>query len=324
MENESRLRLLHIYDILTRETDENHPMSTVQIIDNLKKRGIAAHRTTVGSDINVLQEFGIDIVKINSTQNKYFVSSRRFELPEIKLLIGAVESSRLLTPRKTDILTQKLLKEVSIYEAEDIRKNICYNDEVKPNNEKVHYIIDVITEAIELERKISFQYFYYNGNKEKCLRHGGEIYTLSPHHLVWNGDYYYVVGYSHKYSDVGAFRIDRIAGAPQILEERSAPMPKGFDIKKHMQTAFRMFGGTVEIVELACANETMGAVIDKFGEDAATSVIDRTTFKVTAQVCTGPTFYRWVFSFGGQIKILSPSNVKEEYAKAVTAAYEAL
>ena len=323
MENEVKFRLLYICKILYELTDENNPLSTVQIMDILKnKYGISSHRITVGNDIEILREFGIDIYKIESTQNKYFISSRAFELPELKLMIDAIESSRLITKSKTKKLIDKISELSSINQAKTLKRNTHTDDRLKPKNEKIYYIIDTINEAINTNHQISFKYFKHDVNMQKQLRHGGETYTFSPYSLVWSDDYYYMVGYSHKYESIGCFRIDRIAGTPQILPNISEPMPKGFSVSEHLKAAFRMFGGEYTRVELLCENDMMDALIDKFGENIHTSNHCTNTFKARVEVCVNPIFFRWVFGFGGKIKILSPQSVKEKYADMVKKAYE--
>ena len=171
MENEGKFRLLYICKILYELTDENNPLSTVQIMDILKnKYGISSHRITVGNDIEILREFGIDIYKIESTQNKYFISSRAFELPELKLMIDAIESSRLITKSKTKKLIDKISELSSINQAKTLKRNTHTDDRLKPKNEKIYYIIDTINEAINTNHQISFKYFKHDVNMQKQLR----------------------------------------------------------------------------------------------------------------------------------------------------------
>ena len=109
MENENKSRVLFLYMLLNEMSDEEHPLSTVEIIKLLKEKyDVEVHRTTLSRDIGVLEQCGADIVTINTTQNKYFIGSRLFELPELKLLIDAVESSKFITQKKSDELVAKL------------------------------------------------------------------------------------------------------------------------------------------------------------------------------------------------------------------------
>lgn len=325
MENEGKRRLLAIDRLLHELSDEEHPLSTRQIMELLQKRyGIEAHRITVTGDIEALRDFGVDIVKIESTQNKYFVAGRDFDLPELKLLIDAVESSKFITEKKSQELVAKLGSLASVHQAAALRRNLCAEGRGKPGNEKIYYIVDTINEAVNRQRKIAFPYFQYDANKQKRLRHGGQLYTFSPYSLVWNGDYYYTVGYSDKHGDVGCFRVDRIAEIPAILEEAAVPPPESFDISVFLKAVFRMYNSPIRHVNLLCHNSMMDAVIDRFGEEARTRVWDEESFLVSADVAVNPVFFGWVFGFGGKIRILDPPEVRRSYAELVRQAMEGL
>lgn len=209
---ESKPRILYLQKILLERTDEENMLSTTQLINILNDEyGISAHRTTITKDIAALQEFGMDIVVIHSTQSKYFVASRKFELPELKLLIDAVESSKFITSKKSDALIEKIHTMTSAGQVEKLRRNNYVVNRIKPDNEQIYYIIDTINEAINSGKQISFQYYDYTGLKKKVLKNKGEVYKLSPYKLIWCGDYYYVLGYSEKQRKVINFRVDRIA-----------------------------------------------------------------------------------------------------------------
>ena len=132
--------------------------------------GISAHRTTVTKDIVALQEFGMDIVTIHSTQSKYFVASRKFELPEMKLLIDAVESSKFITKKKSETLIEKIHTMISPGQVAKLKRNNYVVNRIKPDNEQIYYIIDAINDAINAGKQISFQYYDYTGLKKKVLK----------------------------------------------------------------------------------------------------------------------------------------------------------
>lgn len=302
---ETKPRLLYLLKILEERTDENHPLSTNRLIDILSEEyGIPAHRTTIGKDIATLQEFGIDVITIHSSQCKYFIGSRKFELPELKLLIDAVESSKFITAKKSDELIEKLHSLTSIGQVSKLKRNNYVVNRIKPDNEQIFYIVDAINDAINENKQISFQYFEFSGLKKKVLRNKGEIYTLSPYHLVWNGDYYYVLGYSPKHDKIVTFRVDRIAASPEILKLESEPKPKDFDLGEFTKSVFFMYDGDKVMVDLRCDNSLMKTVVDRFGEDITTLAYDMTSFRVITEVSASPTFFGWVFGFGGKVQIL--------------------
>ena len=318
---ETKPRILYLFRILEQYTDEEHPLTTKQLIDKLQDEyGISAHRTTLSKDIAALQEFGVDIVTVHSTQSKYFIGSRKFELPELKLLIDAVESSRFITAKKSESLIRKIHTLTSQGQVSKLRRNNYVVDRIKPDNEQIYYIVDTINDAINEGKQISFQYYDYSGLKKKVLKNKGEIYKLSPYKLIWSGDYYYVIGYSEKKGKVINFRVDRIAVAPTILSENAIPVPKDFDLENFTKEVFFMFSGDEVEVDLQCDNSLMKTMIDRFGENVKTLAYDMTSFRLITEVSVSPTFFGWVFGFDGKVKILGPKNVKEQYYKMISEA----
>jgi predicted DNA-binding transcriptional regulator YafY len=322
---ETKPRILYLLRILEQYTDEEHPLTTKQLIDKLQDEyGISAHRTTLTKDIAALQEFGVDIVTVHSTQSKYFIGSRKFELPELKLLIDAVESSRFITAKKSESLIRKIHTLTSQGQVSKLRRNNYVVDRIKPDNEQIYYIVDTINDAINEGKQISFQYYDYSGLKKKVLKNKGEIYKLSPYKLIWSGDYYYVIGYSEKKGKVINFRVDRIAAAPTILSENAIPVPKDFDLENFTKEVFFMFSGDEVEVDLQCDNSLMKTMIDRFGENVKTLAYDMTSFRLITEVSASPTFFGWVFGFDGKVKILGPKNVKEQYYKMISEAMNSL
>ncbi len=314
MEKDNKKRLMLMKEVLEKYSDEEHPLTTVQIMEILDNEyGMKIHRTTVGKDINDLEEMGVDVQCVRSTQNKYFISSRYFELPELKLLVDAVASSKFITEKKSRELIGKLGAFASMYQQDEIKRNIHTESRVKPHNERSFYIVDAINTAINKNKKIQFTYFEYGINKEKVFRNDGKPYIFSPYSLVWNGDYYYVVGYSDKHQDIGVFRVDRIESAPEILTDTAVTMPADFDISDYTKTVFQMYDAQRATVELECTADMMKVIIDRFGEDVKTQAADSGHFAATVEVSLSPNFYGWLFGFGEKIKLTGPQWVAERY-----------
>ena len=316
-------RILCLLKLMERYTDEEHQLTTSELSELLEKEyGIAVHRITFKRDIESLQAMGYDIVETRSSQNKYFLGSRDFELPELKLLIDAVESSKFITASKSKTLIDKINNLTSVYQKDKLKRNNYVVKNVKPNNEQIYYIVDAINDAINQRKQISFQYYEYTGLKKKVLKNKGEIYKLSPYHLVWNGDYYYVLGYSEKREKVISFRVDRIANTPEILDKECHLKPKDFDLTEYTKSVFFMFGCKKTRVELRCDNSLMKTIIDRFGEDVTTLAYDMESFKVIVDVEVSPTFYGWLFGFDGKVEILNPKNIKNEYNQMIDRSFK--
>ena len=313
--NTSKLRILYLYRILEEKTDENHVLSTNQLIKALDDQyGISSHRTTITTDIKLLKQYGFDIGVIESTQNKYYLASREFETAEVKLLIDAVASSKFITEKKSKDLIKKLGTLINPYDAKDIKRHTTPDDRIKTRNEAVIYNVDALNVAINGKRKVSFKYFCLDENKKKQLKNDGEPYIFSPWALVWNGDNYYVVGWSKRHNDIGCFRVDRMYSTPDVLDEKAVPQVKGFSAADYIKKNYHMFGGgNICSVELTCDAGMMDAIVDRFGEDVQTTTLDDGAFAVKVDVAVNSVFFGWVFGFCGKVRIAGPRTVVQQY-----------
>ena len=323
-ENDARLRLFYLYRILEQYTDEGHPLTTNQLRRLMEeKHGIAMHRTTLYNDIELLGKAGVDIHCYRAKANQYYLESRKFEIAELKLLIDAVESSRFMTEEQSRKLVSKLITLTSTANADKLKRNLYVSGRVKAANKHTFYIVDAINEAINQGRQISFQYIDYNGRKQETLRNKGNFYTVSPYSLIWNGDYYYLLGYYHEKEDVRTFRVDRIKQQPQILEQEADKAPEDFNITRYTREVFRMYDTEEAVpVTLVCENEVMKGVLDAFGMDIKVKRASKGHFKTTVMACTSPTFYGWVFQWGGKVQIEGSEDVVKEYKTLAMMAIE--
>ena len=325
MDKSDQLRPLYLARILYDRTDEDHYLTNTQLMTILQDEfGIKTHRQTIPSDVALLRSFGLDIQEVLSSEKRYNLISREFDLAEIKLLIDAVQSSRFITKKKSEMLVTKLSKLASQNQAVILKRNIAVEDRIKRDNESILVIIDAINEAINAGKKISFLYFKYDVRKQQKLSNNGEPFVFSPHHLIWNGDYYYMIGVFDNGKRFGTFRVDRIVARPEILKEKTLPFPKGFSLNKYLQTSFRMFGKTYETVELTCSNGVMDAIIDRFGKNVKVKIVDEEHFSVSVDESVNNAFFSWVFGFNGSVVISGPEEVKERYKEMVLKAAEEL
>ena len=327
MDINGKYRPFYIAKLLEELTDENHYLTTAQIIKLLEERyDMTSHRQTIHQDIEVLKTVGMDINCIPSTQNRYRLLGRKFDNAELKLLIDAVASSKFISKKKSTSLANRISSLTSTYEAENLKRNISVENRIKSENEQTLLIIDVINEAINQKKQIKFQYFRYNEKKKRIPKWDGYWYHMSPHRLVWNGDYYYVIGYYEKYDSIVSYRIDRIVSRPEIMEEDALPMPKGFNLDRHINSMFRMYSDSAERipVDLICENDLMDAMIDRFGSSVKTKRVDNEHFAADVSVAVNSVFFSWIFGFNGKVKIAAPETVKEQYAAMVRSAAEGL
>ena len=316
--NMVKARLLVLSEMFCEKTDDEHPMDTFEIIDYLADNGVPANTKTLRSDIALLRQRGMDIVTITGRPNKYYCGKRLFDIPELKLLIDAVNSSRFITDRRSRVLNRKLLSTVSEYQRKQLKRSVYTTEKIKPKNEKIFTVVDCINDAIQDKVKISFKIREYDGNKKKVLRNGGEVYVISPYAMYWNEDFYYVVGWSDKHDNISAFRVDRMAEVTP-LKEKADKKPNGFNVSVYAHKVFEMYDGEEVRVKLECRNKLMKYVVDRFGESVETEPSNGETFICYAYVCLSPTFYGWVFGFRGDIRILEPEKATEDIVNMVNA-----
>jgi Predicted transcriptional regulator len=311
-EKNKKGRLLALQHYIYQYTDENHPVTTQELIEAMEEMGYSANRKTIKDDIDTLTKFDIDIVTNVSRGNSFFMGNRSFEIPELKLLVDAVSSSRFISAGKSELLIKKLTSLASVYQKEHITPRIFTADRIKTDNIQLYYVVDKLIEAVQSGKKVRFQYQEYDSEKKKILRNNGEIYINSPYGCLWNNDNYYLIGYSDKKQKVVTFRIDRIIDL-ELLDEISVSQPEGFTINDYVKTSIEMYDGEEQEVELVCDNELMKLVIDKFGIGIKTERISENQFKTTVTVAVSKTFYAWAFRFVGQMRIAGPESVKREY-----------
>lgn len=309
---DTKARILYIYKLLLQETDSEHDITIQQIIDKLEVQGISAYRKTVIADIEQLQNFGVDIIGVRSSQNRYYIRSSLFSLSEIKLLVDAVECSQLITPSKSAELIEKLGSLTSSYNKEKLCCHIYLSERLKSDNEEIYNIVDKVNTAVNLNRQITFLYYEYDVEKNKVLRNNGERYVLCPYGMTWEDGRYYVIGFSVKHDKIITFRVDRMSSV-EISEDVCTPKPDDFSIVDYVNKVFRMYDDEIATVTLRCKNELMKSVIDRFGLDVKIEPCSKSSFNAIVDIAASQTFFGWVFQFGGDIRIVKPAKVKRAF-----------
>ena len=309
-------RSLFILKFLTEQTDEKHLATITNINEYLRQYDLDANRETISDCIKELQDVGYDIFCVRSTQNQYYMRERPFSLAEVKLLVDAVQSSRFISEEQSLELVSKLADLVGSHKGEILKRHLYIEIRAKTDNAGIMEYVDKIHQAITENRKIKFKYFEYNATKEKVLRYDGYTYTLSPCVLVWNNDMYYVVGIYKDKEDFAKFRIDRMCELI-VTDEQGAELRADLDMSDFFEKEFSMMNGETCEVELLCENKLMSSIIDKFGDDVKTEIVDETHFKVIVDVDLSGNFFGWVFASKGKMQIITPERVKDEFQSIV-------
>lgn len=306
-------RILLVFKCLWENTDETHTISLEQLKDYLQFCGLSRPDSrTLKNDIAQLIELGVDIVKDRKVQNQYFIGARHFDMAEVKLLIDAVQSSRFITPQKSNALIRKLGAFIEPRQKQLLKRQLYIDHRAKATNESVILIVDHLHTAIIERKKVTFQYFDYTPEKKKVHRHNGQLYTVSPYAMLWNNDQYYMVGYSDERKLIATYRVDRISHLT-VTEEIARKRPADFTISDYFGQTFSMYLGEEAKVELLCENALMGSIIDRFGEDVSVQIVDSEHFKVTVIVTLSNNFYGWVFASGGKMRVLGPEKAVENF-----------
>ena len=306
-----KLKILYLMRILLTQTDEAHPLTVNELISGLSGYGVAAERKTIYDDIEALRLFGIDIVMEKTKTYGYYVAERDFELPELKLLADAVQSSKFITEKKSMQLIKKLEGLASSNDAWKLKRQVFIQNRVKSMNESIYYSVDTLHEAIAEGRKISFKYFDYNIKKERVFRRSGARYVVSPIVLSWSEENYYLIAHSDEREGLSHYRVDKMSGVKKLDEDRSGAVA-GFNLADYSKKVFGMFGGEEADVKLRMHVSLAGAAIDQFGKDIIMVADGEQHFSVTVRVALSPVFYGWLFQFGELCEVLSPQALIDE------------
>ena len=306
-----KLKILYLMRILLTQTDETHPLTINELISKLAEYGVSAERKTLYDDIEALRQFGIDIVMEKSKSFGYFVAGRDFELPELKLLADAVQSSKFITEKKSMQLIKKLEGLANTHDAGKLRRQVYMQNRVKNMNESIYYSVDTLHEAITEGKKISFKYFDYNVKKERVFRRDGARYIVSPIVLSWNEENYYLIAHSDEREGLSHYRVDKMSGVKKLNENRSNATDS-FNLADYSKKVFGMFGGEETNVKLRMHNTLANTAIDRFGKDVTMIADGALHFTTSVRVALSPVFYGWVFQFGELCEVLSPQSLKDE------------
>lgn len=311
-----KIKLLVLWDILQKNTDEEHSMTTQEIIAVLDRRGISVSRKTLYEDIELLNENGYEVLCKKSRCNEYYVVDRRFERSEVQVLLNAIGSARSLSNKKTTALMQKLYELLGTSEAKQLQGIISVAS--KHNNERVYYSIDAITTAILEKKKLSFLYFDYGISGIRVYRKDKARYVVNPLGLVYSEDNLYLVCYHDKYGNAVNYRLDRMdeAKVEQVSITQNTAFDS-FDIAAYKREQFVMYGGIEAMVELVFPQDLLEVAIDRFGENISVSRMGSDEYIISATVQVSKTFFAWLTTFEGRVKIQSPESVKESYKEFI-------
>ena len=306
-----KLKIFYILDYLQKNSHQDKPVRASELISMLDSRyGISCERKTVYSDITALQDYGVDIVSLPGKNGGYYIASRNFELPELKLLIDAVLSSRYLTERKSRELIEKLCRECNEEDSRLLKRNVLVSGRVKSMNETIYYNVDAIQEAISQNSQITFRYFDWDIDGSRRYRE--KEYAASPYGLCQDNENCYLLAHSPRHG-VTSYRVDRMSDIETLSEPRT-PCPEltGKALTEHANRLFQMYSGDTMDVKLRFHKSLVNVVIDRFGRETMLIPDGEEHFVFTVNVAVSPMFLSWVIGFGSKAKVIYPASVAEE------------
>lgn len=311
-----KLKLLYILQMLEEHTDENHPMSTAEIIERLEANGIHSERKSIYDDMSKLVDFGYDVIQVHSRLGGgYYLAGREFELPELKLMVDAVQSSRFITTRKSRELIKKLERKAGKYDAGKLQRQVYVAGRIKTENESIYYNIDCIHRAIQENKQIRFVYLDWNLQKQLVPRTNGEK-QVSPWALIWREENYYLAAYDGQDGIIKHYRVDKMGKVALLDEEREGlEQFAHVDLAAYTNQTFGMFHGREEIVTLQFPAHLIGVVLDRFGKDADVRPMENDCFRIRARVAVSGQFFGWLAGIGKDARVVAPQKVKEDYHK---------
>ncbi|GFI01307.1 MAG: WYL domain-containing protein [Lachnospiraceae bacterium] len=311
-----KMKLLYILKILTEKTDESHCLPAQEIIALLASYGITAERKSIYDDIECLNHFGYDIVNVKSRKGGgYYLASREFELPELKLLVDAVQASRFITQKKSRELISKIEKLAGPYEGKQLQRQVFVAGRVKTENESIYYNVDRIHKAIQDNAPVMFLYLAWNVKKELVPRHEGKKYRISPWALTWQDENYYLIAYDDEVGRIKHFRVDKMSNITQLSNEirKGVEAFKEFDIAQYTNRTFGMFGGEPETVSLQLPEHMIGIIFDRFGKEIDLRRLSNGNVGVRVKAAVSGQFYGWLTGLGKDVLLLGPEHVKDGY-----------
>lgn len=321
-ESRQKQKLLYVQKILLERTDDTHGITVGEIIDILSQYGISAERKSIYDDIHTLEGFGLDICTKKSKTVTYYIGNRDFEMPELKLLVDAVQSSKFITRKKSMELIKKVESLASVHDGALLQRQVYVTNRVKTDNEKIYYNVDKIHNAINCDKQITFLYSEwtvdFGGAKKvtKKYRKNGESYEVSPLALVWDDENYYLVAKEQKSGEVKHYRVDKMEKI-EISQQKRTEAQYSFDTALYSKSVFGMFGGDVVQMKFKVANSLIGVLADRFGADIFVSKADENSFFVTLEVVPSKQFYGWLCGLGSKVEIIEPKSERESFERYI-------
>ncbi len=325
----SKLKLLYLKEIFEKYTDENHILNALEIAEKLGTYGIECERKSIYKDIDILTDYGMDIVKARTPKNGFFLASRDWELAEVRLLFDAVQSADFITKKKTLKMLNKIENCTSVYQGKNLRSQVYIDNRNKCTNEEIFYSIDTLDNAIKNKQMVKLIYSKRKLDEKYAALTEKKEFTVSPYALIWSNDHYYLVANNAKYDNLMHLRIDRMSKVTVLQEEardfsQVSDYTISFDAADYAEKSFNMFSGKTQVIELMCNSGILEEMLDRFGERPILKKGGTDNFYIRAEAIVNDGLVSWIMQFGDKIKVVCPDELAkmvEEKAKGIIAVY---
>ena len=310
---EKKQSLLALIEILKKHSDENHALSIKDIQSHLlNEYDIELDRRTLYTSMELLRDFGYEISEYDG--NGYYLMERQFEKAEILLLCNAIHASHFISSKQSDELIKKLLDTQSKYDHKEFKDKVYMANPLKTSNKQLLFNIEIVSQAIKENKKISFTYLRYNTKKELIERRS-DPYIVEPRYIVYSDSRPYLIVTSLNHEGFIHYRLDRMKDV-EILNEKSRVLPKSSDPYEYARNKLFMYTGEVQTITFKCNNNILDHMIDIFGPDLLLIPDKDDTFTIKVKTSTQGALYL-AGQYMENITIIEPESIKNEFIKTL-------
>lgn len=313
-DSDKKIVLLYVYNILKDYTDSKHLLTYSEIISKLAiAYGIHPNIKSIARNIDTLIEYGYDIQK--KTKMGCYLAKRDFDDSEVMFLVDAVYSSKSISPNNAKELIKKLTKNCSNYERKKYKHIYKVEEISRKRSTQLFQNIEILDEAIEQRKKVSFQYNEYNMSKNFLPRFEGKQFTMNPYFLVNNNGKYYLVCNYDKYDNLANYKIECMSNI-QILKEavkplKTLPGQEDFKQDEYINEHIYMTTGESVSAKLKLSNtKTINDIIDWFGDKVEIFKKDEIIY-ANLKVNEKALVY-WALQYGDSVEVIAPITTREK------------
>lgn len=327
MERGNNYRLLKIKEILFAETDERNELGIGEIANKLKNllgEDSSFDSRTLRRDLDVLDSMDFEIVRNKGKFGKTLIShqARLFETYQLRLIIDAILSARFITTNEKEKLIKKVKRLTSKHIAKTLPEPVLFSQSANVDYELVKLNIDSVHYAISERKVLTYQYGKFNVDKQFEYNRDGDTYYTEPYALIWQNDYYYLIGRFQETNDIRHYRLDRIRNI-MVTGERF--VKRDFNLHEYVNQSFHMFAGEEIWIKVRFHINLVNVVLDRFGQDADIRKTGGTHFVLSTKAKLSDGLVNWILTWGNQAKVLTPDYlvdmIKEKIGK-MAAMYE--